>query len=86
MKGGSKMETLIPWAIALVVLYLIVTFFSLSLAFVWNGVIGGIMLWLLNLVGGIFSFHVPITIVSALIAGFFGVPGVVAVVIYNLLK
>ena len=80
------METLIPWAIALVVLYLIVTFFSLSLAFVWNGVIGGIMLWLLNLVGGIFSFHVPITIVSALIAGFFGVPGVVAVVIYNLLK
>ena len=80
------METLIPWAIALVVLYLIVTFFSLSLAFVWNGVIGGIMLWLLNLVGGIFSFHVPITIVSALIAGFFGIPGVVAVVIYNLLK
>ena len=80
------METLIPWVIALVVLYLIVTFFSLSLAFVWNGVIGGIMLWLLNLVGGIFSFHVPITIVSALIAGFFGVPGVVAVVIYNLLK
>ena len=86
MKGGSKMEALIPWGIALVVLYLIVTFFSLSLAFVWNGVIGGIMLWLLNLVGGIFSFHVPITIVSALIAGFFGVPGVVAVVIYNLLK
>ena len=80
------MEALIPWGIALVVLYLIVTFFSLSLAFVWNGVIGGIMLWLLNLVGGIFSFHVPITIVSALIAGFFGVPGVVAVVIYNLLK
>ena len=86
MKGGSKMEALIPWGIALVVLYLIVTFFSLSLAFVWNGVIGGIMLWLLNLVGGIFSFHVPITIVSALIAGFFGIPGVVAVVIYNLLK
>ena len=80
------METLIPWAIALVVLYLIVTFFSLSFSFVWNGVIGGIMLWLLNLVGGIFSFHVPITIVSALIAGFFGIPGVVAVVIYNLLK
>ena len=80
------MEVLIPWGIALVVLYLIVTFFSLSLAFVWNGVIGGIMLWLLNLVGGIFSFHVPITIVSALIAGFFGIPGVVAVVIYNLLK
>jgi len=86
VKGGSKMEALIPWGIALVVLYLIVTFFSLSLAFVWNGVIGGIMLWLLNLVGGIFSFHVPITIVSALIAGFFGIPGVVAVVIYNLLK
>ena len=86
MKGGSKMEALIPWGIALVVLYLIVTFFSLSFSFVWNGVIGGIMLWLLNLVGGIFSFHVPITIVSALIAGFFGIPGVVAVVIYNLLK
>ena len=80
------MEALIPWAIALVVLYLIVTFFSLSFVFVWNGIIGGIMLWLLNLVGGLISFHVPINIVSALIAGFFGIPGVVAVVIYNLLK
>lgn len=80
------MEALIPWAIALVVLYLVVQFFSLSLSFVWNGVVGGIMLWLLNLVGGIFSFHIPITIISALIAGFFGVPGVVVLVIYNLLK
>jgi len=81
-----KMEALIPWAIALVVLYLVVQFFSLSLSFVWNGVIGGIMLWLLNLVGGIFAFHIPINIISALIAGFFGIPGVVVIVIYHLLK
>jgi inhibitor of the pro-sigma K processing machinery len=80
------MEALIPWVIAIVVLFLIVQFFSLSLAFVWNGVIGGIMLWVLNLVGGMFSFHIPITIISALIAGFFGIPGVVAIVIYHLLK
>ncbi|MDD4321229.1 MAG: pro-sigmaK processing inhibitor BofA family protein [Acidaminococcaceae bacterium] len=80
------MEALIPWAIALVVLYLVVQFFSLSLSFVWNGVIGGIMLWLLNLVGGIFAFHIPINIISALIAGFFGIPGVVVIVIYHLLK
>ncbi|MEA5092860.1 hypothetical protein SDC9_39235 [bioreactor metagenome] len=80
------METLVPWIIAIMVLFLIVKFFSLSFSFVWNGIIGGIMLWVLNLVGGMFSFHIPITIISALIAGFFGIPGVVVIVIYNLLK
>jgi inhibitor of the pro-sigma K processing machinery len=80
------METLVPWIIAIVVLFLIVKFFSLSFSLVWNGVIGGIMLWVLNLLGGMFSFHIPINIISALIAGFFGIPGVIVIVIYNLLK
>jgi len=80
------METLIPWVIAIVVLFLLVKFFSLSFSFVWNGIIGGIMLWVLNLVGAMFSFHIPINIISALIAGFFGIPGVIVIVIYNWLK
>jgi len=80
------MEALVPWVIAIVILFLIVTFFSLSFSFVWNGIIGGIMLWVINLVGAMFAFHIPINIISALVAGFFGIPGVIVIVLYNFLK
>lgn len=75
---------LIPVVVALVVLFLIVKFFSLSFSLLWNGVIGAVMLWVLNLAGGMLNFHLPITIITALIAGIFGVPGVIVLVIYYL--
>ena len=82
----AGLEVFIPWVVAIVVLYLVVKFFSLSFSFVWNGIVGGIMLWVVNLVGGGFGFHMPINIISALIAGFFGIPGVVVLIIYQLIS
>ncbi|MBP1765446.1 MAG: pro-sigmaK processing inhibitor BofA [Firmicutes bacterium] len=51
---------------------------------IYNGLIGGVMLWILNYVGAYFSFTVPINAFSALVAGFLGLPGVVLVVLYKL--
>lgn len=45
-----------------------------------NGIIGGILLWIINIVGAGFSIHVPINVVTALIAGFLGIPGVVLLI------
>jgi len=80
------MEIGVAAVVAVVVLFLIVKFFSLSFSLVWNGIVGVIMLWLLNLAGSVVGFHQPITFISALIAGFFGVPGVILLVIYQLLS
>lgn len=45
-----------------------------------NGIIGGILLWLVNFFGATFSVFVPINIATVLIAGFLGIPGVILLV------
>ncbi|MFZ5974904.1 MAG: pro-sigmaK processing inhibitor BofA family protein, partial [Bacillota bacterium] len=53
--------------------------------FLLNGVIGGLMLWILNLVGGYIGISVVINPVTALIAGFLGVPGVVLILLLQVI-
>lgn len=67
------MEGISSLVIALVVLFLIIKFFSLSMTLLWNGIIGAIALWALNLLG----LGIAITFFNALIAGIFGIPGIV---------
>ena len=70
---------------AVVVLWIIVKLFSLPFKLVWNGIIGAIILWLTNLLGGLsFGVTIHITILKALIAGFFGIPGAAAVILWEL--
>ena len=72
-------------AMGVVILYVIVKLLSLPFKLVWNGGIGAIMLWLANLLGGaLFGVTVKITIIKALIAGFFGIPGAAAVILWDL--
>ena len=43
------------------------------------------MLWLANLLGGaLLGVTIKITILKALIAGFFGIPGAAAVILWDL--
>ena len=66
-------------AIGVIILYVIVKLLALPFKLVWNGIIGAIMLWLANLLGGtLFGVTINITIIKALIAGFFGIPGAAA--------
>ncbi len=64
---------------------LVVKLMSMPFKLVWNGLCGALLLWCINLVGSIVGFGMKITIIKALIAGFFGVPGALAVVLYELL-
>lgn len=80
----SGFATFVPYVVAIVILLLLVKLFSLPFKLVWNGLIGGATLWLINLVGAAFSFHIDITVIKALIAGFFGVPGVVALALWEI--
>lgn len=80
----SGFEVFLPYIAAVVALLLLVKLFSLPFKLVWNGIIGGAALWFINLVGAVFSFHINITVVKALVAGFFGVPGVVAIALWEM--
>ena len=70
-----------------IVLILLLGFFlviPLKIVFrlVYNGLIGGIVLWLVNLIGAQFGFVLPITVWTALLVGFLGLPGVVVLLLY----
>ena len=79
------MEVIGSFLVGLVVLYILLRVMSLPFRIVWklitNSLIGAIMLWFVNL----FGLGIDITFFKALIAGVFGIPGVLVIVIAHLL-
>ncbi|AEE95388.1 pro-sigmaK processing inhibitor BofA family protein [Mahella australiensis] len=80
-----QFSTILAFAGGLVLLYLVGWLLLVPLKIVWrliyNGIIGGVVLWLLNLIGSYFGFTLAINPLTALIVGFLGVPGVILLVI-----
>ena len=50
-----------------------------------NAALGFVVLFILNFFGEFIGISVPINLISALITGFFGVPGVLLLVLYQIL-
>jgi len=46
-----------------------------------NAVCGFALLFLANLIGGFFDFSIPVNILTCVIAGAFGIPGVIFLVV-----
>lgn len=71
-------------ALGVLILFIVVKVLSLPFKLIWNGIFGAVMLWIVNLIGGFVGFSMKITIIKALIAGMFGIPGAIAVVAFEL--
>ncbi len=82
--GLGAYGSLAPMAAGIVILLLVVKFFTLPFKLVWNGIVGAAMLWGINLVGSMAGFSMKITVIKALIAGVFGIPGALAVVLFEI--
>ena len=78
------LEFIVALVIGIAVICIIAKIITIPFKILWklisNSVVGGIVLWVLTW----FGVPVQINFFSALIAGIFGVPGVIAVVIYYL--
>ena len=81
---STTLEGTMPFIVGVLILLIVVKFFALPFKLVWNGIIGAVALWLVNLVGALFGFGLKITVVKALIAGVFGVPGLLAVLCWEI--
>lgn len=81
------MEVVLYFLIAIVAMVVIVKLFSWPLKIlgklILNGALGVLLLLLVNFIGGTIDLIIPINAVSALIAGFLGVPGVIFLIIFN---
>lgn len=82
--GLGSLGTLGSLLIGVLLLLIIVKVLAMPFKLVWNGLLGALTLWLVNLVGGYIGFSLKITIIKALIAGFFGIPGAVAVILFEI--
>ena len=50
-----------------------------------NSIIGVILLYIINLIGGIWNFHIGINIITSVFVGILGVPGAILLMIFKLI-
>jgi len=89
MGMGMEVSIILAYALGLILLYIIGWVLLVPLKFIlkliWNGILGGIMLFIINIIGGYFGFHIIINPLTALITGLLGIPGVVLIVLIGYL-
>lgn len=83
------MDVVLYFLIGIVAMVIIVKLFSWPLKIlaklILNCVLGVLLLLIVNFLGGYVNIFVPINAVTALIAGFLGVPGVIFLIIFKVL-
>lgn len=81
------MEVIVYFLIAIVGMMIVVKIFSWPLKMlgklILNGVLGVLLLLLVNFVGEYVGINIAINVVTALISGFLGIPGVIFLIIFN---
>lgn len=72
--------------LGLLILFVILKIFKWPLKILINGIVGVILLYLVNYIGALVGYPdlVGINWITALIAGILGIPGVAVLVIFNL--
>lgn len=76
---------ILPFLIGLAVLFIVLKILTLPMKIIIklliNGVVGGAIILVINLIGANFGFTLDLNWITALIVGILGVPGVVIVAI-----
>ena len=55
------------------------------LKLILNSIIGGLVIFIINLVGANFGFHIGLNFFTSVLVGFLGLPGVVILIVIKLL-
>ncbi|NLG89660.1 MAG: pro-sigmaK processing inhibitor BofA [Clostridiaceae bacterium] len=86
---NSELLILLAWIAGIIIVFAFGKALKVPLKFavklMINGIIGGIVILLINLIGQYFDFHISLNIFSALIAGTLGLPGVILLIILKYL-
>lgn len=78
---GLELNIILAYAVGLILLYVVGWILLIPLRWmirlIWNGTLGGIILFVINLIGGIWGIHLAINPFSAILVGVLGIPGVI---------
>ena len=58
---------------------------KIILKLVINSILGGLTIFLINIIGSFFNFHIGLNLITSIFVGVLGVPGAIIIVIGKLL-
>lgn len=71
--------------VALVVLFKLFSWpFKILMKLIVNGILGAVLLLIFNFFGQAFGLYIAVNAATALVAGFFGIPGVIFLILFKL--
>ena len=50
-----------------------------------NSLLGGFLIFFINLIGGIFGFHIGLNVITSIIVGTLGLPGAIILILIKLI-
>lgn len=85
---GTDPKYILAGILGVVVLFIVVNLIKapikIIIKLIANGIVGVILLYVVNLIGANFGIQIGINIITALISGILGVPGVIALILIQL--
>ena len=79
-----SIDLIIFGLIGIALLYLVIKLLKWPIKILINGIVGVILLYVTNYIGAYFNFGIEINFVTAIIAGFLGIPGIIFLIIFQL--
>lgn len=83
----GEFNVILAYVFGIVLIYLLGRMFlmpiKLIFRLIYNALIGGAMLWVLNFAGAYIGFNIAVNPITALVAGFLGLPGVVLLILFK---
>ena len=85
MSLANEAGILLAYAVGMLGLFVFLSMFVVPIKFIlkllFNSLLGGIAIALINVVGNVFGIHIALNIVTAAAVGILGVPGAVMVLL-----
>ena len=78
-----SLDMIVYALVGVALLFLIIKLLKWPLKILINGILGIILLYIANIVGSYIGFVLPVNAISALIAGFLGIPGIIFLVLFQ---
>ena len=83
-----ELSFILPFLVVVVIGFIILKILALPMKIIIklliNALVGGIVLWIINLVGANFGFSIILNWITAIVVGTLGIPGVILVVLFQI--
>lgn len=83
------MESIIIFLACICFLFIIGRIFIIPIRWmfklIFNSILGALLIFAINLIGGIWEFHIGLNLLTAIMVGILGIPGAICLIVISLL-